>query len=472
MTTRSTPAKVAGHPHPSVPSTSRDLLRRLLLPLALAVFGAVLFAWLVPQENRAVEAQLVGFPDSDATAHHARPWILGVLCFLPVVAGAGYALSGTITRYLARQFCTIFAICFSALFVIWLLIDLQNNLSDMRGGKHLFATMGVFYGTRLPSILLLLLPYALLLSLLYSLGKLSKSREILAMIQTGRGLPRIAAPLIAAGLLCTLLCAGLNFHWAPVAEGTGDEILQKAKGAPVTEATDVLFRNVEHRRLWMVGTFPPDYEKGVPLRNVEVTTSGDDGTLVSRLSAKEARWNREDRTWTFEDATTVHFFPDMPPEYETSGSSVVKKGWPETPWQLIKPGLSAPFLGIPDLNSWLQTNTGNETMLSPAPYLTQWHYRWAQPAICLVTVLLAAPLGIHFSRRGSTGGVAVAVLLSGGLMFLTTISLSFGEAGYLPPALAAWLPNLVFALIGLYLFHRRIAGRPIYQTLRRVFHDE
>ena len=126
MTTRSTPAKVAAHPHPSVPSTSRDLLRRLLLPLALAVFGGILVAWLVPQENRAVEAQLVGFPDSDAMAHHARPWILGVLCFLPLLAGLGYALSGTITRYLARQFCTIFAICFGALFVIWLLIDLQN----------------------------------------------------------------------------------------------------------------------------------------------------------------------------------------------------------------------------------------------------------------------------------------------------------------------------------------------------------
>jgi len=472
MTTDSTPAKVAVHPRPSVPSTSRELLRRLLLPLALAVLGAVLVAGLVPRENRAVEAQLLGFPDSDATAHHARPWILGVLCFLPMLAGVGYALSGTITRYLARQFCTIFAICFGALFVIWLLIDLQNNLSDMRGSKSLLATMGVFYGTRLPSILLLLLPYALLLSLLYCLGKLSKSREILAMIQTGRALPRIASPLIAAGLLCTLLCAGLNFHWAPVAEGTGDEILQKAKGSPVTEATDVLFRNAEHRRLWMVGSFPPDYEKDAPLRNVEVTTSGDDGTLISRLAAKEARWDRKSRTWTFEDATTVYFTPDMPPEYETSGSSVVKEGWPETPWQLIKPGLSAPFLGIPDLNGWLQSNTGNETMISPAPYLTQWHYRWAQPAICLVTVLLAAPLGIHFSRRGSTGGVAVAVLLSGGLMFLTTISLSLGEAGYLSPALSAWLPNLVFALIGVYLFQRRIAGRPIYQTLRRVFHDE
>jgi LPS export ABC transporter permease LptG len=462
---------VAAHLLAPVPPLSRDLLLRLLIPLGLALAGLLLFSWLVPQEKQAVAAQLVGFPDSDVTAHLVRPAILGVLCFLPAVGGIGYALSGTIARYLARQFLVIFAICFAALFAIWLLVDLQNNLGDMRGSKHLLVTMGVFYGTRLPSILLLLLPYALLLSLLYALGKLSKSREILAMIQTGRALPQVAAPLIAAGLFSTVLCAGLNYHWAPVAEGTGEEILQRAKGAPVTEANDVLYRNAEKRRLWMIGSFPPDYEKGAALRNVEVTTSADNGTLVSRLSAKEATWNRQTRVWTFGEATAATFARDMPPVFETTGS-VTESGWSETPWQLIKPGLSAPFLGIPDLNSWLQTNAGNETMFSPAPYLTQWHYRWAQPAICLVTVLLAAPLGIHFSRRGSTGGVAVAVLLCGGLMFLTNISLSLGEAGYLPPALAAWLPNLVFALIGLYLFHRRIAGRPIYQTLRRVFHDE
>ena len=68
---------------------------------------------------------------------------------------------------MTRQFLGIFAICFSALLMIWLLQDLQNNLSDMRGGKHLMHTLGIFYGTRLPFIIRELLPYSLLLSLLF-----------------------------------------------------------------------------------------------------------------------------------------------------------------------------------------------------------------------------------------------------------------------------------------------------------------
>jgi lipopolysaccharide export LptBFGC system permease protein LptF len=54
------------------------------------------------------------------------------------------------------------------------------------------------------------------------------------------------------------------------------------------------------------------------------------------------------------------------------------------------------------------------------------------------------------------------------MMLTSNIALSLGESGILPPALSAWLPNLLFALLGLYLFHRRLSGRPIYQTLKRL----
>ncbi|BCU75575.1 hypothetical protein llg_02900 [Luteolibacter sp. LG18] len=474
LDTRPGPAPISRPP--STMPVSRDTLRRLLVPLLLALLGIGLFSWLVPAERLAVADQLAGFPDSDQTAHAARPYILSALCFLPAACGLLYAFAGTLARYMTRQFAGIFAICFLSLLTIWLLQDLQNNLSDFRGGKHLLHTLGVFYGTRLPFIIRELLPYALLLSLLFCLGKLSKSREIVAMIQTGRSLPRIVGPLILSGLVATALCMALNYHWAPIAEGTGDEILETAKAAAIKggagveiKASNVLYRNPGKHRLWMVGTFPKNYEKGEPLLNVEVTTTRDDKTLETRLAASKAIWNPADRSWTFENAITGEFTPGLYPMFNSEPETVVKQGWSETPWQLIKPGLSPPFLGIPDLNSWLKANSGNEVTLNPAPYLTQWHYRWAQPVICLVTVLLAAPLGIHFSRRGSTGGVAMAVALSGALLFFTTMSLSFGEASIISPAAAAWLPNAAFALLGMYLFHRRMTGRPIYQSILKLF---
>jgi len=64
--------------------------------------------------------------------------------------------------------------------------------------------------------------------------------------------------------------------------------------------------------------------------------------------------------------------------------------------------------------------------------------------------------------------VFLAVVLSALLLLTTNIILALGEAGIVRPALAAWLSNLFFAAVGIYLYRRRISGRPIYQSLRRI----
>jgi lipopolysaccharide export system permease protein len=446
----------------------RNHLLRFLLPLVLAAAGTALCAFLVPAEEIAVKQQLVGFPDSDVATQELRPLILGAICFLPALASLIYAFSGTMDRYIAREFAGIFAVCLSSLLLIWLIMDLNDKLSDFRNTKNIFHTMLMFYGSRSPAVLLLLMPYSLLLSLLYSLGKLSSSREIIAMIQGGRSIIRITLPLIIAGIFFSLLCLGLNYQWAPIAEGSVDDILTESSGEPANRATNVLFRSPADRRLWKIGSFPQDYNMGGALLDVEVTTSNPDKTLESKLNAKRAYWNRDNRQWKFEDAVVGNFTPGEPTLYDTPPGPLVIDHWQETPFQLIKPGLSAAFLGIPDLNTWLHSNERNGHFANPAPYLTQWHYRWALPFTCLVTVLLATPLAVHFSRRGPGGGIFIAVVLSGLLLLVSSISLALGESGTLQPGPAAWIPNIAFTLLGLYLFRRRVTGRPIYLVLRRL----
>lgn len=422
---------------------------------------------LVPAEQASVRDQLFGFPDSDAPAHHWRPLILQGLCFLPTLASLLYVLGGTLDRYIARQFAGIFAICLGALFSIWLLMDLADKVSDFRDSSNVMRTIATFYATRAPAVLLLLLPYSLLLALLYALGKLSGSREIIAMIQAGRSIVRITLPLLLAGAVFSLLCLGLNYQWAPTAEAKAEQILTASSGETAMDATNVLYRNTIDRRLWEIGGFPHDYQIGKPLRNVEITTTRSDRTLESRLFATEALWDRRTQNWTFREPVIEEFSPDRAPIFRTLTEALSVSDWSETPWQLIKPGLAASELGIPDLNTWLKSNAPNAPFAVSNPYLTQWHYRWALPFTCLVTVLLATPLGIHFSRRGTSGGVVLAVALSALMLLFSSISLALGESGILRPALAAWLPNITFTLIGFYLFYRRISGRPIYHILRR-----
>ena len=76
--------------------------------------------------------------------------------------------------------------------------------------------------------------------------------------------------------------------------------------------------------------------------------------------------------------------------------------------------------------------------------------------------------GIVFSRRGLGGGVSIALFLSAGMLFSSSFFLTFGEAGHMPPILAAWATNIIFALVAIYLFNRRITGRPIYESIKKL----
>jgi len=443
-------------------------LPRWLLPLFLILACAALTAILFPLEQATVAEHLEGFPDSDVFANQLRPYILAFLCFMPAIAGVAYSLSSTFDRYLSRQFLSIFGICLGALFTLWMLLDLSDNLGDFSGSKNMAKSVVWFYVFRAPAILLVLLPYSLLLANIYCLGKLSKSNEIIAMVQSGTGIVRVSAPLVFAGLWCSVLLLGLNYHWAPHAEGKRDAMVALAQGRPLLEAKNVLYRDPASQRLWMVSGFPENFQKGEPLQNIEITTLRPDQTIKTRMTSPLASYNRTTREWTFENPLIGRFNEGQAPIFEQMDESLVRKTWNETPSQIIKPGLSVEYLGIPELNSWLKSPLAKQTTSNISAYLTHWHYRWALPITCFVTVLLAAPLSIHFARRGAGSGVFLAVVLSVIMIFVSTITLALGESGSIKPILAAWLPNIGFTILGLYLYHRRVTGRPIYQSVKRL----
>jgi lipopolysaccharide export LptBFGC system permease protein LptF len=87
----------------------------------------------------------------------------------------------------------------------------------------------------------------------------------------------------------------------------------------------------------------------------------------------------------------------------------------------------------------------------------------------MITIMLAAPLGIVFNRRSVGGGVAVAIFLCAGMIFCSSVFPTLGESGHLPPFVAAWATNVLFTIVAMVLFHRRMTGQPIYQTIKNWF---
>jgi lipopolysaccharide export system permease protein len=78
----------------------------------------------------------------------------------------------------------------------------------------------------------------------------------------------------------------------------------------------------------------------------------------------------------------------------------------------------------------------------------------AVPVTCLIITIFAAPLAITGPRASATFGIAISLATT--ILFLTLIQLSraIGSGGLVPPTLAAWMPNLLFGAIGLWLLKK------------------
>ena len=132
--------------------------------------------------------------------------------------------------------------------------------------------------------------------------------------------------------------------------------------------------------------------------------------------------------------------------------------WSETPFRLASANVHADSLSVRELRDYLHFNSDFPAVLL-APFATHLQYRLALPWSCLVVVFIAAPLGIGFSRRGILASVATAILLVFAMNFLTHLFLALGEGYRIQPWFAAWTPNIIFAIIGLYLLYLRAGNR-------------
>jgi lipopolysaccharide export LptBFGC system permease protein LptF len=171
-----------------------------------------------------------------------------------------------------------------------------------------------------------------------------------------------------------------------------------------------------------------------------------------------ASYEPASKTWRLEQLKIV--------DYDRAGNitkdqylvSTNIEGWSETPFRLSSANVRPEFLGIPELRQYVDLNADfPKTLL--APFQTQLQYRWALPWTCFVVSIMAAPLGIGFSRRGILASVAAAIGLVFAMNFLTHLFLALGEGDRLSPLAAAWTPNAIFFVVGLYLLHLRATNR-------------
>ena len=103
--------------------------------------------------------------------------------------------------YVLKKFLLPFFYAICGFVAIWFVWDLSSNAPDFIQGHITFGQLVHFYLTQIPEVMVLSLPVAILLALLYSFTQMSRHNEIISMLCSGRSLYRIFLPFVFVGLL-------------------------------------------------------------------------------------------------------------------------------------------------------------------------------------------------------------------------------------------------------------------------------
>jgi LPS export ABC transporter permease LptG len=360
-------------------------------------------------------------------------------------------------RYVLRYFLQAYFYCIAGFVSIWFIFDISDNISTFLEERISRALILKYYLTQMPQILVMLLPVALLLALLFVLGRMSRSNEIVSMLTAGVSVPRIIAPLLAIGLLTTAGSTALNYSLAPHAEFARKKLLEDTQShRPQLALMAQIFRNRTDNRTWFIQMFRPGENKFVTLHIVQ--QDANDNITVNYI-ATSAVYHPETKAWELQQVKVVY--------YDAAGNvtrmipyteSLMITDWSETPFRLSSANFRAEYLSVPELQEYLQFNSDFPPTLL-APFATHLQYRLALPWTCLVIALIAAPLGIGYSRRGILSSVAAAILIVFAMNFATHLFLALGEGARISNWAAAWTPNVIFGVLGLILLYYRSTNR-------------
>jgi lipopolysaccharide export system permease protein len=368
-------------------------------------------------------------------------------------------------RYLLRELLIPVGYCLGGFLIFWIAGDLFNQLSLFKSHHLLVRDVAEYYLVRAPEFLVLVMPIALLLALLYALSNHARHNELTAIRAAGVSLWRASVPYFMVGLAFGLGSFVASEFWVPNSSDLADQILVRRLNAAAAARdkdllTNVQFKNGRDRRIWEFDAYNLRTHVMTRPKVTSILPGGSTQWLIAELGM------RVRDVWTFYEVERFELSPDQgaPSKLTLKTNVLALPDLTETPERInrelrINSRLSeratrATELSIREVLDYLHLHPDDLTRRDACWLRTQLQEQIAAPWTCVVVVLIALPFGATTGRRNVFAGVASGIVICFAYFLLLRLGLALGSGGLLPAWVAAWMPNASFAAIGLGMMRR------------------
>ncbi|MBZ5646381.1 MAG: LPS export ABC transporter permease LptG [Acidobacteriia bacterium] len=350
--------------------------------------------------------------------------------------------------YILRDFLTFVAMVLAMFLVLTIVFSFFELLGDIIRNRVPLVTVGEYLLNVLPSMVYLMMPMSVLIAVLVTFGLMQKSNEITAMKATGISIYRAALPVL---VFAAVLPVGLFFFdqfYLPHANKRQDALWNQIKGRPAQTylRPDRKWIFGQHSTIYYYELFDANANQfgGISAFEFDPRTF----ELTKRVYAREAHWGANIDKWIFEQGWTRSFHGPAIEEFRRFDARTFDE-MDEPPTYFKKEVKQSSEMNYDELNRYIQDlqQSGFETVR----LRVQLHKKFAFPIITFVMALLALPFALGLGRRGALTGVAMGIGIA--IVYWVGASLfeALGNVNQLPPALAAWSPDVIFAMAGGYL---------------------
>jgi LPS export ABC transporter permease LptG/LPS export ABC transporter permease LptF len=295
-------------------------------------------------------------------------------------------------------------------------------------------------------------PIGVLVAVLVTFGVMSKNNEVTAFKASGVSLHRLSLPVLIASLLFSAGLFALDFYRIlPEANRRQEALRSEIKGnAPQTYLNpDRKWIRGQGPRIYYYKFFDPNQAVMVGVNVYEIDEKP--FRLRRHISAARARWESGLKTWVFENGWRRDFQPRNESRFEAFQAATFPE-LDEQPGYFLKEVVQDKQMNYPQLEAYIAElrQSGFDTV----HLRVQLQKKLSVPMFAFIMALISVPFAFLTGSRGAMAGVGVSLGVAVAYWALGQLFEQFGNVNQLPAVLAAWSPDVLFALAAMYLMAR------------------
>jgi lipopolysaccharide export system permease protein len=287
-------------------------------------------------------------------------------------------------------------------------------------------------------------PMAVLMGTILTIGTLSRNSEITAIRSSGVSLLQLGRPLLMTAAAISMLLLFLQEFVNPTTNAkmnSIDQVFVKKQGQKASFRQNNIWHRDE-KTILQAKLFTPEKNS---LSGITIWELGPQLQPLTRIDADTGTPDKNG--WQLANVFTREFGPDG--AISMQRDATVFKKIDLVPADLKKVAQDAEDMGFTAL--WRYCRAISENGYDATRYLTMLHAKISLPFAALIMAFLGIPFSLRDGRKGGIGiGIGVSVAIGFTYFIINALLLSLGQAGALPPAVAAWAANLIFAGAGLW----------------------